>query len=62
MTGMGDDGKAGAAFIKETGGIVLTEAQESCVIYGMPRSVVEAGLSDGEVSLPHLAAAIINQI
>ena len=46
MTGMGDDGKEGAAWVKAQGGTVLTEAEKSCVIYGMPRSIVEAGLSD----------------
>ena len=46
MTGMGDDGREGAAWIKARGGAVLTEAEETCVVYGMPRSVVEAGLSD----------------
>ena len=51
MTGMGNDGKEGAAWIKAQGGTVLTEAEESCVIYGMPRSVVEAGLSDAAVPL-----------
>jgi two-component system chemotaxis response regulator CheB len=56
MTGMGSDGKQGAAWIKAQGGQVFTEAPESCVIYGMPRSVVEAGLSDGAIPLPALAA------
>ena len=58
MTGMGDDGKAGAAWIKGSGGIVLTEAEESCVVYGMPRCVNEAGLSDGTVPLERMAEAI----
>lgn len=58
MTGMGDDGREGAAWIKAQGGTVLTEAEESCVIYGMPRSVVEAGLSDRSVPLSNLARAI----
>jgi two-component system chemotaxis response regulator CheB len=58
MTGMGDDGKQGAAWIKAQGGSVLTESEESCVIYGMPRSVVEAGLSDGAVPLASMAEAI----
>jgi two-component system chemotaxis response regulator CheB len=56
MTGMGSDGKQGAAWIKSQGGRIFTEAPESCVIYGMPRSVVEAGLSDGAIPLPALAA------
>jgi two-component system chemotaxis response regulator CheB len=59
MTGMGDDGKTGAACIKGAGGTVLTEAEETCVIYGMPRSVVEAGLSDAAVPLDSLAETIL---
>jgi len=62
MTGMGNDGRAGAAWIKAQGGSILTEAEESCVIYGMPRSVVEAGLSDGAIPLEGMAQAIINHL
>lgn len=62
MTGMGSDGRQGAAWIKAQGGTVLTEAEESCVIYGMPRSVVEAGLSDGAIPLNEMAAAIIERL
>lgn len=62
MTGMGHDGRHGAAWIKAQGGTVLTEAEQSCVIYGMPRSVVEAGLSDGAVPLDEMAAAIIKRL
>ena len=62
MTGMGDDGKLGAAWIKAQGGMILTEAEESCVIYGMPRSVVEAGLSDAAVPLQKMAERIMEQI
>ncbi|WP_199248700.1 chemotaxis-specific protein-glutamate methyltransferase CheB [[Phormidium] sp. ETS-05] len=60
MTGMGSDGKQGAAWIKSQGGMILTEAESSCIVYGMPRSVVEAGLSDKVVPLDQMAAAIIN--
>jgi two-component system chemotaxis response regulator CheB len=62
MTGMGNDGREGAAWIKARGGCILTEAEESCVVYGMPRSVVEAGLSDGSVPLGRLAEAIMEKI
>ena len=58
MTGMGDDGKKGAAAIKARGGKILTEAEESCVIYGMPRVVVEAGLSDAAFPLSAMANGI----
>jgi two-component system chemotaxis response regulator CheB len=62
MTGMGNDGKQGAAWIKAQGGQVFTEAEESCVIYGMPRAVVEAGLSDASVPLDRLAEAIMENL
>lgn len=58
MTGMGADGRSGAAWIKSQGGSVWTEAEETCVVYGMPRTVVEAGLSDRQVPLYALAQAL----
>lgn len=62
MTGMGSDGREGASWIKAQGGVVLTEAEESCVVYGMPRAVVEAGLSDASVGLRGLAPAIVERL
>lgn len=62
MTGMGNDGKEGSAWVKARGGTVLTESEKSCVIYGMPRSVAEAGLSDGAFSLDDMAEAISRNI
>ncbi|HKV36540.1 MAG TPA: chemotaxis-specific protein-glutamate methyltransferase CheB [Pyrinomonadaceae bacterium] len=58
MTGMGSDGKEGAAWIKSQGGLVFTEAESSCVVYGMPGVVMEAGLSDRSVPLENMARAI----
>lgn len=62
MTGMGNDGMEGAAVVKAKGGKVLTESEKSCVIYGMPRSVVEAGLSDAAIPLADMAQAITDLI
>ncbi len=62
MTGMGADGREGAAWIKARGGTVLTEAEETCVVYGMPRAVVEAGLSDAAVPLHRLTAAVMERV
>jgi two-component system, chemotaxis family, protein-glutamate methylesterase/glutaminase len=62
MTGMGNDGKQGAAWIKSQGGLIFTEAEESCVVYGMPWSVVEAGLSDQSVALEKMAEAILEVV
>ncbi len=58
MTGMGSDGKQGAAWIKSQGGLIFTEAESSCVVYGMPSAVMEAGLSDKSVPLDEMALAI----
>ena len=58
MTGMGTDGKEGASWVKANGGRVFTEAESSCVVYGMPRATFEAGLSDRVVSLEKMAEAI----
>lgn len=58
MTGMGSDGKQGAAWIKSQGGLVFTEAESSCVVYGMPSAVKEAGLSDKSIALEDMAHAI----
>jgi two-component system chemotaxis response regulator CheB len=62
MTGMGNDGMLGAAHIKAHGGRVMTEAESSCVVYGMPRSVDEAFLSDRSVPLDAMAASILEMI
>lgn len=62
MTGMGSDGREGAAWIKAKGGRVITEAEESCVVYGMPRSIVEAGLSDSSVPLEDIAQQIMDAL
>jgi two-component system chemotaxis response regulator CheB len=55
LTGMGDDGLEGSRAIRAAGGHVLTESANSCVVYGMPRVVVEAGLSNGSASLEDMA-------
>jgi two-component system chemotaxis response regulator CheB len=62
LTGMGSDGRDGAAWIKAKGGRILTESEESCVVYGMPRSVVESGLSDVAVPIDRMAQAIMDRL
>lgn len=62
MTGMGSDGLLGAGHIKAQGGRVITESESSAVVYGMPRAVVEAALSDRSASLNEMADAIVEMI
>lgn len=46
LTGMGEDGKKGVAAMKEKGCFCITQKAETCVVYGMPRAIDEAGLSN----------------
>lgn len=58
LTGMGSDGTAGARLIVDAGGRVVAEAESTCVVYGMPRSVVDAGAAHAVVPLPEIAATV----
>jgi two-component system, chemotaxis family, protein-glutamate methylesterase/glutaminase len=62
LTGMGSDGLYGARAITDAGGQVLTESEASCVVYGMPRVIREAGLSTAEAPIEQMAAEISNRI
>jgi two-component system, chemotaxis family, protein-glutamate methylesterase/glutaminase len=61
LTGMGRDGADGARTVREAGGRVLCEAEETCTVYGMPRAVAEAGLADAVMPLDELPAAIAQE-
>jgi two-component system chemotaxis response regulator CheB len=58
MTGMGDDGAAGCTLLKQRGAHVLAQDAATCVVYGMPRQVVESGLADMIRPLDGIADAI----
>ena len=58
LTGMGADGTNGAASIKAAGGEVVVEAESTCAIYGMPKSIVDAGYADHVVPLNKMAQKI----
>lgn len=62
LTGMGSDGAQGAALIKQAGGRVIAEDESTSVVYGMPRSVVEANLADKIAPLPEVAEAIVEMV
>ena len=62
LTGMGDDGLEGARAIHRAKGRTLTEAESSCVVYGMPRVVVEEQLSVGQAPIEGMADAILRHL
>ena len=59
LTGMGDDGARGVVAVKNAGGVVLAEAPETAVIYGMPGAAVRTGAVDRSLSLRELAAQVV---
>lgn len=59
MTGMGNDGLRGMREIKERGGYAIAEAEETCVVYGMPRAIVDAGLANRVAPLGEIARHIV---
>lgn len=62
LTGMGADGREGVRLIKAGGGLSWVQNEETCVVYGMPSAVAEAGLADQSLPLsdigPQLAAGV----
>jgi two-component system chemotaxis response regulator CheB len=58
LTGMGHDGVAGLAVIKQNGGFVIGQDEASAVVYGMPRAAAVAGLVDRVVALDDVARAM----
>ena len=62
LTGMGSDGARGAGAIRAAGGTVLSESEQSCVVYGMPRCIQEAGLANAEAPIEAMAAEILRHL
>jgi two-component system chemotaxis response regulator CheB len=58
LTGMGQDGALGLGAIKRAGGATLAQDEASCVVYGMPRAAVRAGVVDCQLPLSAMADAI----
>jgi two-component system chemotaxis response regulator CheB len=62
LTGMGDDGLEGARTIAAAGGSLLTEAASTCVVYGMPRCIYDAGLGAEAIPLDQMAREIAKRV
>jgi two-component system chemotaxis response regulator CheB len=45
LSGMGSDGREGARALAKAGAFIVAEAEESCTVYGMPKALVDAGLT-----------------
>lgn len=58
LTGMGNDGTNASLLVHNSGGLVIAEDESTCVVWGMPRSVIEAHAADIVVPLSEIAGVI----
>ena len=63
LTGMGADGTKGiVSLARKKPGYVIAQDAASCVVYGMPKAVAEAGVVDEVVPLNDVAKSIIKNV
>jgi len=62
LTGMGNDGAAGAKAIKSAGGLVLAQDEATAVIFGMPQEAIKLGAVDHVLSIDDIYAAIEKRV
>jgi two-component system, chemotaxis family, protein-glutamate methylesterase/glutaminase len=58
LTGMGNDGTIGLRLLKRHGCFVVAQDEPTCVVYGMPKAAVDAGVADAVLPLESIAARI----
>ena len=59
---MGRDGTDGAVTLKRKGAYVIAESQKTCVVYGMPKAAVDAGVVDEVLPLNEIADAMVRLV
>jgi two-component system chemotaxis response regulator CheB len=62
LTGMGADGRDGAKKLKDTGSEIWAQNEASCVVYGMPAAVVEAGLVSKVLDIDKVATEMVKRV
>ncbi len=62
LTGMGSDGTQGAGAVREAGGEVIVQDEESSVVWGMPGKVVAASLADRVFPLSGIAPEVVRRV
>lgn len=62
LTGMGQDGLQGCERIRQAGGQIIVQDEESSVVWGMPGQVFKAGLADKTLPLNQIASEVVSRI
>ena len=62
LTGMGADGCKGATLLQNSGSLVWAQDEASCVVYGMPAAVVDAGITEKVMPIDEIGASIAKRV
>ena len=62
LTGMGHDGGFGMKSIKKRGGHTIVQSKETCVVFGMPQSVIDLNAADHILDLNNISTKISNEV
>ena len=62
ITGMGRDGLEGCRALKKSGGRIFAQHALGCVVYGMPKAVIDDGIADRVLPLRQIGAAIVSHL
>lgn len=60
LTGMGNNGVVGLQLVKQRGGVIIAQNEATCVVYGMPRAVIDAGIADHIAPIDDVASEMIS--
>lgn len=61
LTGMGNDGARGVMAVRDHGGKVLAESEETSVVFGMPKEAIATGRVDRVLPLPQISGEILRR-
>lgn len=62
LTGMGNDGVQGMKVMKQGGARIFAQNEETCVVYGMPKAVVDAGIADKILAIEEIVGEMVNSV
>ncbi|EKE80818.1 protein-glutamate methylesterase/protein-glutamine glutaminase [Idiomarina xiamenensis] len=62
LTGMGADGREGSRLLKQAGAEIWAQDEASCVVYGMPMAVTQAGIASKSLALNDVAGQVLREV
>ena len=62
LTGMGSDGADGMLAMRRAGALTIAEAEESCVVFGMPKEAINVGAVHEVLPVGSIAGRLVQQL